>query len=333
MSAAGRSQGASAPYGGSAAATAASVGGPHAGFGKVGVLMGGPSAEREVSLMSGNGVLGALREKGIDAHPFDPAERDLWELKREGFDRVFIALHGRFGEDGTVQGALETLKIPYTGSGVMASALAMDKWRTKLVWLASGVPTPRYRVVDARTDWMQLVAELGLPLIVKPAREGSTIGITKVTGVDRDELAVAHAAAAKHDSLVLVEEFVTGQELTASIVNGRALPLIRIEAPNGNYDYHSKYFSDETRYFCPAGLSDATEQAIRAQSLAAFDIVGCTGWGRLDLILKPDGRWSFLEVNTSPGMTGHSLVPMAARQAGMPFPDLCVEILRSAHVG
>ena len=302
-------------------------------FGKVAVLLGGPSSEREVSLMSGNGVLGALREKRVDAHPFDPAERDLWELKRDGYDRVFIALHGRFGEDGTVQGALETLGIPYTGSGVMASALAMDKWRTKLVWQASGIPTPRYRVVDATTDWMRVVAELGLPLIVKPAREGSTIGITKVTGVDRDELAVAHAAAAKHDSLVLVEEFVTGQELTASIVNGRALPLIRIEAPNGNYDYHSKYFSDETRYFCPAGLSDATEQAIRAQSLAAFDIVGCTGWGRLDLILKPDGRWSFLEVNTSPGMTGHSLVPMAARQAGMPFPDLCVEILRSAHVG
>ncbi|MEO8754530.1 MAG: D-alanine--D-alanine ligase, partial [Casimicrobiaceae bacterium] len=191
-------------------------------FGKVAVLMGGPSAEREVSLMSGNGVLGALREKGVDAHAFDPAERDLWELKRDRFDRVFIALHGRFGEDGTVQGALETLKIPYTGSGVMASALAMDKWRTKLIWLASGIPTPKYRVVDAHTDWMRVVAELGLPLIVKPAREGSTIGITKVTKVDHDELAVAFADAAKHDPLVLVEEFVTGQELTASIVNGRA---------------------------------------------------------------------------------------------------------------
>ena len=177
---------------------------------------------------------------------------------------MFIALHGRFGEDGTVQGALETLEIPYTGSGVMASALAMDKWRTKLVWLASGIPTPRYRVVDARTDWMRVVAELGLPLIVKPAREGSTIGITKVAKVDHDELAVAYAEAAKHDPLVLVEEFVTGAGLTASIVNGRALPLIRIEAPQGNYDYHNKYFSDETKYFCPAGLPEAKEQEIRA---------------------------------------------------------------------
>jgi D-alanine-D-alanine ligase len=301
--------------------------------GKVAVLLGGPSAEREVSLMSGNGVLAALREKGVDAHPFDPAERDLWELKREGFDRVFIALHGRFGEDGTVQGALETLRIPYTGSGVMASALAMDKWRTKLVWLASGIPTPRYRIVDARTDWMQVVAELGLPLIVKPAREGSTIGLTKVTKVDHDELAAAFDAAHTHDPLVLVEEFVTGQELTASIVNGRALPLIRIEAPQGNYDYHSKYFSDETKYFCPAGLPEAKEQEIRAMALRAFDVVGCSGWGRLDLILRADGTFSLLEVNTSPGMTGHSLVPMAARADGMSYADLCVEILRGAHVG
>jgi D-alanine-D-alanine ligase len=302
-------------------------------FGKVAVLLGGPSAEREVSLMSGNGVLGALREKGVDAHPFDPAERDLWELRRDGFERVFIALHGRYGEDGTVQGALETLRIPYTGSGVMASALAMDKWRTKLVWLASGVPTPRYRVVDARTDWMQVVAEIGLPLIVKPAREGSTIGITKVTRVDHDELALAFGAACTHDPLVLVEEFVAGLELTASIVNGRALPLIRIEAPDGNYDYHSKYFSDETKYFCPAGLPEAKEDEIRAMSLRAFDLVGCSGWGRLDLILLGDGSFSLLEVNTSPGMTGHSLVPMAARAAGMSYADLCVEILRGAHVG
>ena len=228
---------------------------PMSEFGKVAVLLGGPSAEREVSLMSGNGVLAALREKGVDAHPFDPAERDIFDLKRDGFARVFIALHGRFGEDGTVQGALETLGIPYTGSGVMASALAMDKWRTKLVWLASGIPTPKYRVVDARTDWMRVVAELGLPLIVKPAREGSTLGITKVAKVDHDEMALAYAEAAKHDSLVLVEEFVAGAELTASIVNGRALPLIRIEAPQGNYDYHAKYFSDDTKYFCPAGLA------------------------------------------------------------------------------
>ncbi|MEO8755801.1 MAG: D-alanine--D-alanine ligase [Casimicrobiaceae bacterium] len=303
------------------------------GYGKVAVLLGGPSAEREVSLMSGSGVLSALREKGVDAHPFDPAERNLFDLKSDGFDRVFIALHGRFGEDGTVQGVLETLHIPYTGSGVMASALAMDKWRTKLVWLASGIPTPKFRVVDARTDWMRVVAELGLPLIVKPAREGSTIGITKVAKVDHDELALAYAEAARHDRLVLVEEFVTGAELTASIVNGRALPLIRIEAPQGNYDYHAKYFSDETKYHCPAGLPEAVEQEIRAAAMMAFDIVGCSGWGRLDLILRADGTISFLEVNTSPGMTPHSLVPMAAKQTGMSFPDLCVEILRGAHVG
>jgi D-alanine-D-alanine ligase len=302
-------------------------------FGKVAVLLGGPSAEREVSLMSGKGVLAALREKGVDAHPFDPAERNIFDLKTEGFDRVFIALHGRFGEDGTVQGVLETLHIPYTGSGVMSSALAMDKWRTKLVWLASDIPTPKFRVVDARTDWMRIVAELGLPLIVKPAREGSTIGITKVSKIDHDEMAIAYAEAARHDSLVLVEEFVTGAELTASIVNGRALPLIRIEAAQGNYDYHAKYFSDETKYHCPAGLPDAVEQEIRAAAMKAFDIVGCSGWGRLDLILRADGTFSFLEVNTSPGMTPHSLVPMAAKQTGMSFPDLCVEILRGAHVG
>ena len=302
-------------------------------FGKVAVLLGGPSSEREVSLMSGNAVLAALRERGVDAHPFDPAERDLWELKRDGFDRAFIALHGRFGEDGTVQGALETLRIPYTGSGVMASALAMDKWRTKLVWQAAGIPTPRYRVVDARTDWMGVVAALGLPLIVKPAREGSTIGITKVATVDHGELATAYAEAARHDALVLVEEFVVGRELTASIVNGRALPLIRIEAPQGNYDYHNKYFSDETKYHCPAGLPDAQEQEIRATCLRAFAVVGCSGWGRLDLILRADGSYSLLEVNTSPGMTGHSLVPMAARQAGVSFPDLCIEILQGSRFG
>ncbi|MBS0320840.1 MAG: D-alanine--D-alanine ligase [Proteobacteria bacterium] len=302
-------------------------------LGKVAVLMGGPSSEREISLLSGNAVLAALRERGVDAHAFDPAERDLWTLKDDGYARVFVALHGRFGEDGTVQGALETLGIPYTGSGVMASALAMDKWRTKLVWLAAGIPTPRYRIVDADTDWMGVVAELGLPLIVKPAREGSTIGISRITTVDNDELMDAYDIAADHDPLVIVEEFVEGRELTASIVAGRALPLIRIEAPDGNYDYEHKYFSDDTQYHCPAGLPDAVEQAIRAEALRAFDLIGCRGWGRLDLILRADGTWSFLEVNTSPGMTGHSLVPMAARAEGVAFPDLCVAILEAAHVG
>jgi D-alanine-D-alanine ligase len=215
----------------------------------------------------------------------------------------------------------------------MASALAMDKWRTKLVWTASAIPTPRYRVVDAASDWWAIVAELGLPLIVKPAREGSTIGISKVAKVDHDELAIAYRAAAEHDDLVIVEEFVAGVELTVGVLGERALPLIRIEAPQGNYDYHNKYFSDETKYFCPCGIDARVENAIQAQSMDAFRVIGCTGWGRLDLILQPDGEWTFLEVNTSPGMTGHSLVPMAARQAGMDFPELCVQILRGAHVG
>ncbi len=302
-------------------------------FGKVAVLLGGPSSEREISLLSGNAVLAALKGQGIDAHAFDPAERSLFELRRDGFDRAFIALHGRFGEDGTVQGALEALGVPYTGSGVMASALAMDKWRTKLVWLASDIPTPRYRVVNERSDWWAVVAELGLPLIVKPAREGSTIGITKVANVDHGELALAYNAAAEHDDLVIVEEFVDGTELTAAILDDRALPLIRIVAPGGNYDYHSKYFSDDTRYYCPSGIDESIERAIAEQSLHAFRLIGCRGWGRLDLILQADGRWTFLEVNTSPGMTGHSLVPMAAKQSGVAFPELCVAILRGAHVG
>jgi D-alanine-D-alanine ligase len=315
---------------GAAAAREGTVAGA---LGKVAVLMGGASSEREVSLMSGNAVLAGLRSKGVDAHAFDPSLRDLAELRRDGFARAFIALHGRFGEDGTLQGALETLRVPYTGSGVMASALAMDKWRTKLVWQAAGVPTPRYRVAEAASDWMRMVAELGLPLIVKPAREGSTIGITKVSSVDHDELRLAYEEAARHDALVLVEEFVAGVELTASILGRSALPLIRIEAPQGNYDYQAKYFSDETRYFCPSGLDAALEARIQADALRAFDVVGCEGWGRLDLILRADGSYSFLEVNTSPGMTGHSLVPMAARQAGIPFADLCVAILEGAHVG
>jgi D-alanine-D-alanine ligase len=302
-------------------------------FGKVAVLMGGPSSEREISFLSGHAVLAALREEGVDAHAFDPAERSVWTLKNEGFARAFIALHGRFGEDGTLQGALEVLGIPYTGSGVMASALAMDKWRTKLVWQAAGVPTPRYRIADEHTDWKHVFSELGLPLIVKPAREGSTIGITKVTTADPAELRTAWKVAAGHDSLVLIEEFVHGVELTASILGDRALPLIRIEAPQGNYDYHNKYFSDETRYFCPSGLPAAKEAEILKVARGAFDIVGCRGWGRLDLILRDDGSFSFLEVNTSPGMTAHSLVPMAARQAGLSFGALCLAILRGAHVG
>jgi D-alanine-D-alanine ligase len=300
-------------------------------FGKVAVLMGGPSAEREISFLSGNAVLAALRNREVDAHAFDPAERDVWELRREGFDRVFIALHGRFGEDGTVQGALEAMQIPYTGSGVMASALAMDKWRTKLVWQATGIPTPRYAVVDAASDWAALVKELGLPLIVKPAREGSTIGITRVDTASG--LPEAYAVAARHDPLVLVEEFVAGQELTASVLGERALPLIRIVAPQGNYDYQNKYFTDDTKYYCPSGIPAETEARIQALTIKAFRVLGCRGWGRADLILREDGSFSFLEMNTSPGMTGHSLVPMAAKQAGMSFEDLVLAILEGAHVG
>jgi D-alanine-D-alanine ligase len=299
-------------------------------FGKVAVLLGGASAEREISLLSGNAVVGALRSKGVDAHPFDPAEREIFDLKREGFGRVFNTLHGRFGEDGTVQGALETLGIPYTGSGVMASGLAMDKWRTKLVWIASGIPTPGYRVVHRDTDWMRLVAELGDRLIVKPAREGSTIGITKVTSFDHGELAAAYDAAAKHDALVLVEELVEGTELTAAVLGERALPLVRIEAPQGNYDYENKYFTDDTKYYCPSGIDAALETRIQADTMRAFRVLGCRGWGRADLILRADGTYAFLELNTSPGMTGHSLVPMAAKEAGLPFADLCVAILRLA---
>jgi D-alanine-D-alanine ligase len=297
-------------------------------FGRVAVLMGGPSAEREISLISGRAVLEALRSKGVDAHPFDPAERELHELKREGFARVFIALHGRFGEDGTVQGALEVLKVPYTGSGVMASALSMDKWRTKLVWDASGIPTPRFAMVKAGTAWDRVIDMLGMPVIVKPAREGSTIGLTKVSSPN--DFTAAYALASRYDNLVIAEEFISGQELTASILGETALPLVRIEAPDGNYDYQNKYFTDEVRYHCPAGVRAQVEDEIRKVALKAFRVLGCRGWGRADVMLRPDGSYSFLEMNTSPGMTGHSLVPIAAREAGLSYPDLCVRILEGA---
>jgi D-alanine-D-alanine ligase len=299
-------------------------------LGRVAVLMGGPSAEREISLISGNAVLAALRSKNVDAHPFDPAERELFDLKREGFQRVFIALHGRFGEDGTVQGALEVLRMPYTGSGVMASALAMDKWRTKLVWDASKIPTPRFAMVRKSTDWGKLVALLGLPLIMKPAHEGSTIGLTKVSVAS--DLPAAYALAAKYDDEVIAEEFIAGQELTAAVLGDTALPLVRIVAPQGNYDYQNKYFTDDVKYFCPAGVRADLEDEIREVTLKSFRVLGCRGWGRADLILRPDGSYSFLEMNTSPGMTGHSLVPMAAKAAGLGYADLCVKILEDARL-
>ena len=299
-------------------------------LGRVAVLMGGPSAEREISLLSGNGVLTALREKGVDAHAFDPVVHSLFDLPREKFDRVFIALHGRFGEDGTVQGVLETLKIPYTGSGVMGSAIAMDKWRTKLIWQAAGIPTPKYKLLTADSDWVKVVDELKLPLIVKPAREGSSIGVTKVQIAN--ELPAAFQLAFKLDPLVIAEEFFAGQELTASVVGTDVLPLIRIEAPAGAYDYRNKYFTDVVKYHCPAGVRADIEEEIRAMTLQAFRVLGCDGWGRADMMLSPDGRFSFLEMNTSPGMTGHSLVPIAARAVGMSYPDLCLRILQSASL-
>ena len=306
-----------------------------ADFGKVAVLLGGRSAEREVSLMSGRNVLLALQAQGIDAHAFDPAEKPLWALKDEGFTRVFNMLHGRGGEDGTVQAVLEMLGIPYTGSGVAASALAMDKWRTKMVWLSTGVPTPPYQIIDARTDWMQLAETLGLPLILKPVHEGSSIGITRIDRADPKHLAEAYAEAARHDPLVIAEAFVRGEELTAAIVDDCALPLVRIVAPGGDYDYEHKYFSDDTQYFCPSGLPEVLEERIRVQALEAFRVLGCRGWGRLDVMLRGDGQWFFLESNTVPGMTAHSLVPMAARAAGMSMEALCLTILKgvvSEHV-
>nr|WP_202114453.1 D-alanine--D-alanine ligase [Telluria cellulosilytica] len=306
-------------------------------MGKVGVLFGGRSAEREISLISGNGVLQALKSKGIDAHAFDPAERSLAELAAEDFDRVFIALHGRYGEDGTLQGALELLGIPYTGSGVMASSVGMDKVTTKIVWLAAGVPTPRYVTIaaGANVDTDAIVAELGLPLIVKPPLEGSTIGITKV--LDAAGLQAAVDLARQYDKVVLVEQFIQGREFSVPVLGSgptaRALPIVEIVAPEGNYDYQNKYFTDDTKYHCPAPLDAATTAAIQAHVVNAYRALGCDGWSRIDVLLRASDNAPFLlEVNTSPGMTTHSLVPMAARAEGTSYEDLCVDILRSASL-
>jgi D-alanine-D-alanine ligase len=300
-------------------------------LGKVAVLMGGSSAEREISLISGRAVLAALQSRGVDAHAFDPAEAPVWDLRAQGFERAFIALHGRFGEDGTLQGALEALGIPYTGSGVMASALAMDKWRTKLVWLATGVPTPRYCLLSPGVSAADVIDELGLPLIIKPAREGSSIGVAKVSSPA--EFGPALDAALKLDPLVIAEEFVSGREMTAAVLGDIALPLVRIEPTEGEYDYQNKYFTDSVRYHCPSGIAPEIEEAIQQAGLRAFQVLGCKGWGRADVILRDDGSFAFLEMNTSPGMTGHSLVPMAARATGIAFEDLCLRILASASLG
>ncbi len=306
-------------------------------FGKVAVLMGGDSTEREVSLMSGAGVLQALLSKGVDAYAFDPAERDLSELKREGFARCFIALHGRLGEGGAVQGALELLGIPYTGSGVMASSISMDKVMTKRIWISEGIPTPRYQLLrQGAFDRRQVIAvpdTLGLPVIVKPAREGSSFGVTKVLGYSGMSAAVD--AAAQLDSNILCEECIEGDEVTCPVLgNGddaRALPVIRIVAPDGNYDYQNKYFTDTTQYLVPAGLPAGEEEAIQALVLKAYRVLDCRGWGRVDVMIDGKTRQPYLlEINTSPGMTGHSLVPKSALAAGISYEDLCVSLLAHA---
>ena len=303
---------------------------------KIAVLLGGRSAEREVSLMSGTGVLAALQQQGINAHAFDPAERSLCELKTDGFTRCFIALHGRFGEDGTVQGALELLGIPYTGPGVMASSIAIDKITTKRLWCADGLPTPAWTTVNSAAATLAAYAELALPgqpMIVKPAREGSTLGLSKVTHAD--QCAEAYQLAAALDPVVLCEQFIAGDEVTVPVLGSgtqaRALPLIRIKAPGGNYDYQNKYFTDTTEYLVPARLPDGEEAAIQQLVLRAFHSLGCRGWARADVMIDASSRLPYLlEINTSPGMTSHSLVPMSAKAAGISYAELCLTLLRSA---
>ena len=300
-------------------------------FGKVAVMMGGKSAEREVSLKSGAAVLAALRSSGVDAHNFDPRDKALEALHAEGFQRVFIALHGRGGEDGTLQGALDLLDIPYTGSGVLASALAMDKWRSKLVWQAVGLPVPDFVVLDAASDFAAAEARLGLPLFVKPSNEGSSIGITKVK--QTGGLRAAYEVAVRYDSCVIAEQFLGGGEFTVGILAGQALPVIRIVPTTEFYDYDAKYLRDDTEYRIPSGLGEAREAEMRDLALRAFAVLGGRGWGRMDLMLDAAGRIYCLEANTSPGMTDHSLVPMAARAAGIPFAQLVLKLLAEARCG
>jgi D-alanine-D-alanine ligase len=310
-----------------------------ASLGKVAVLMGGSSAERQISLLSGQGVLGALRSQGVDAMAFDPAERGLHELRAEGVQRCFIALHGRHGEDGTLQGALELLGLPYTGSGVMASAIAMDKVMTKRVWLAEGLSTPRFvRLApgdQARERVRRVPDDLGLPLIVKPPREGSSIGVTKVMGYSQMQAAVE--LSARYDPDVLCEEFIDGDEVTCPVLgdgdDAIALPVVRIVPPEAGYDYQNKYFTDEVNYLCPSGLPADEEAVIQQLVLAAYRALGCRGWGRADLMLRASDRKPYLlEMNTSPGMTGHSLVPMSARAAGLSYEHLCLHLLAGARL-
>jgi D-alanine-D-alanine ligase len=304
-------------------------------LGRVAVLMGGTSAERQVSLWSGEGVLKALQSQGVDAVGFDTAEHDLAELRAMKIDRVFIALHGRYGEDGTVQGALELLRIPYTGSGVMASSIAMDKVMTKRIWLAESLPTPRYALLGKHTELRRVPDDLGLPLFTKPPHEGSTLGVSKVAGYS--QMQAAYDLAAKYDDVVLAEEFIEGTELTVPILgegtHARALPVIEIVAPEGNYDFEHKYVSNDTQYLCPAPLDAALTQTIQTLAVKAYNAIGCSGWGRVDFMLRAKDKAPFLlEVNTSPGMTSHSLVPMSAKAAGMSYEVLCMHILSNASL-
>ena len=306
-----------------------------AALGKVGVLLGGKSGERDISLMSGKGVLDALISKGVNAHAFDPGQQAITELAVQTFDRVFIALHGRYGEDGTMQGLLEQMNLPYTGSGVLASALAIDKQATKRLWSSFNLATPRFVMLNINSDWQKIVQELGLPIIVKPAREGSSLGLTKV--VKLEDLPLAYALAAKLDRDVMAEQCIIGEELTCPIVgdgeNARALPVIRIVAPDSNYDYHNKYFSDDTKYLCPTGLDLALEKKVQELALSAYRALGCKGWGRADVMIDQKTNQPYLlEMNTAPGMTGHSLVPMAAKAAGVEYADLVLWLLSKAGV-
>lgn len=304
-------------------------------LGKVGVLLGGKSGERDISLMSGKGVLDALISKGVNAHAFDPGQQAITELAAQKFDRVFIALHGRYGEDGTMQGFLEQMNLPYTGSGVLASALAIDKQATKRLWSSFNLSTPRFAMLNANSDWQKIAQDLGLPIIVKPAREGSSLGLSKVTKAE--DLPAAYALAAKLDRDVMAEQCIIGEELTCPIVgdgeNARALPVIRIVAPDSNYDYHNKYFSDDTKYLCPTGLDLALEAKVQELALSAYRALGCKGWGRADVMIDQKTNQPYLlEMNTAPGMTGHSLVPMAAKAAGVEYADLVLWLLSKAGI-
>ncbi|GMR06238.1 MAG: D-alanine--D-alanine ligase [Gammaproteobacteria bacterium] len=297
-------------------------------FGKVAVLMGGPSAEHEISLLSGNAVLEALQSQGVDAQGFDAQDGSvLTDLQDAGIDRVFIALHGRWGEDGVIQGALEVLGIPYTGSGVLGSAIAMEKCRCKLMWQGAGLPTPEFMLLKTELDLAQATVQIGFPMAVKPSREGSSLGISKAG--NQVELVQSWLEAKKLDDIVLAEKWITGAELTVAILDHRTLPVIKLETAGKFYDYEAKYLSEETAYICPSGLPAEIEEEVQKLAILAFDISACSGWGRVDVLLDEYQKPYLLEVNTVPGMTSHSLVPMAAKQAGMDFNQLVLQILET----